>query len=420
MDGKVPLNQFQVEGKALLKNKLDKRNVPPTMRKAQESRQEAINVRLGGQTAKRKVGKLKTPLPSGGRGNSDIFTGGKDGLDGTVAETLRRPRAVLPISHSHPQKEYSKNDRVEVLDTSRGICGAWLTATIVKPIRMMELVLVSGKDGTPGHSSGRTDFVVQNGMETLSPAEGGTISRRGRETNGGVDVRYNNAESPRTVRSPVPPAATPLSRIRYVVEFENKIDKKTKRKVREEVAVSQLRPEPPDVNGYRSMCWRPDIGEAVEVLRHEAWRVAVVQIFVIRKGHLVSFENGESSWVRYPLIRPYQIWRGGNSWVTKTKPPRLLFRKSVGLSVTHPPGGKRKREAEDEVDVDEHKDNGKRLRTGVMDGSGPDGLPEGWRVDSMKRINENSDREVFYIAPDGQRLKSLKEAQRYVRMMGPQ
>lgn len=56
----------------------------------------------------------------------------------------------------------------------------------------------------------------------------------------------------------------------------------------------------------------------------------------------------------------------------------------------------------------------------VVDATGPDGLPEGWRRDSMRRSGFAGARgQTFYIAPDGQRLKSLKEAQRYVQMMGP-
>lgn len=218
----------------------------------------------------------------------------------------------------------------------------------------------------------------------------------------------------------------------------------------EEVELWRMRPAPPTVEPTPS---RPDVGEAVEALREDgAWVVGVVHSFVVRKGLLIAFENGDTKWLRAPGVRPYQVWRGGAEWVRKLKPPLPLVKKAIGLCVTHPPGGKRRRscqhvlttpfnyyharpgEDEDNKVDRSHADShdhppllgsreatlrqyglrvSKRKRAAV-DSSGPGGLPDGWRVE---RSGET--RLTCYVAPDGHRLATLKEAQLYVRLMGP-
>lgn len=224
----------------------------------------------------------------------------------------------------------------------------------------------------------------------------------------------------------------------------------------EEVEIWRMRPAAPDLGAEST---RPDVGEAVEVLGDNgAWNVGVVHSFVVRKGFLVSFENGDAKWFRAPYVRGYQIWRGGSVWVRKLKPPLPLVKKSIGLSVTHPPGGKRRRAplslhfpspppsppkqqqpqrgkrkceeiSNDQRDADRllgsqscrlrQYEQRVRKRTRVaVDASGPGGLPEGWRIERLPEADQFKS-SVRYVAPDGMRLSSLKEAQLYVRMMGP-
>lgn len=229
----------------------------------------------------------------------------------------------------------------------------------------------------------------------------------------------------------------------------------------EEVEHWRIRPAPPVITvGEDGKEWKPEMGEAVEVLHESAWTVGVVQNFVFRKGHLISLKSGDAKWFRRPDIRPYQVWRGGSQWVRKLKPPLLLVRKSVGLSVTQPPGGKRKRAAwiayASSSEIKERGEQGSD-RTGLVttenqerrrphgydalmgevyenrvrkrrrlcvDQTGPDGLPGGWKVDHRDEQQRSSEeqhgkKKKRYVAPDGRRLKSLREAHLYVRMMGP-
>lgn len=228
----------------------------------------------------------------------------------------------------------------------------------------------------------------------------------------------------------------------------------------EEVEHWRMRPAPPVITvGEDGKEWKPEMGEAVEVLHDSAWTVGVVQNFVFRKGHLISLKSGDAKWFRRPEIRPYQIWRGGSQWVRKLKPPLPLVRKSVGLSVTQPPGGKRKRAAwlaytptsgikervengldgtgfgarEDQVRArprrygalmgEVYETRVRKRRRLYVDQTGPDGLPGGWSVDyhdeQQRSSGERHGKKRRYVAPDGRRLKSLKEAHLYVRMMGP-
>lgn len=351
----------------------------------------------------------------------------KDKLDTVMTETLRRPRAAPPTPRLQRQREYSKGDRVEVMDTTRGICRAWLSATVLDLVRMKDLSLTPSASPKSQHNTQGASRQIYAGHPFLSTSQADAARRaRSSDMRGPpTDMRYSNADSPRTVRSPVSSAPTSTARIRYIVELEYKIDERKKHKVREEVLASQMRPIPPVADGQPDKSeWKPEVGDAVEVLNDCAWCIAVIQNFLLRKGHLVSFESGHAMWVRRPLIRPYQIWRGGDCWVTKTKPPLPVVRKSVGLSVTHPPGGKRKLvdDGDRNIDIDMDSKGGQVMKqpfNRFLNGTGPDGLPEGWRREQIKLIGNGGYCSLLYVAPDGHRLKSLKEAQRYVRMMGP-
>lgn len=321
--------------------------------------------------------------------------------------TPRRPRIIPPTPRLLSQREYGIGEGVEVLETAKGICRSWYSATVVGQCGPRDLSLGASAAVANGYGFGV-------GADKCKGGERG----QGKSEEDGENV--DGGDSPRTVRSPAASPTPPIAKVRYVVEFEHRFeDGNEKKRLREEVLAARIRPAAPFTVGEGEDEWRPEVGEAVEVLRDGAWFVAVVQKFVIRKGYMVSFESGDAEWVRRPGLRPYQIWRGGESWVTKMKAPLPVVMKSVGLSVTHPPGGKRKRAAGVEVGRErETRGRGKRSRCVNVDGSGPDGLPEGWRIDQVSGSGVQK-LVMVYVAPDGQRLKSLKEAQRYVEMMGP-
>lgn len=320
--------------------------------------------------------------------------------------TPRRPRMMPPTPRLFSQREYGVGEGVEVLETAKGICRSWYSATVVSRCGPRELSLGASAAVANGYRFGA-------GADKCKGGERG----QGKSEEDGENV--NGGDSPRTVRSPAASPTPPIAKVRYIVEFEHRfVDGDEQKRLREEVLAARIRPAAPFTVDEGEDEWRPEVGEALEVLRDGAWFVAVVQKFVIRKGYMVSFESGDAQWVRRPRLRPYQIWRGGESWVTKMKAPLPVVMKSVGLSVTHPPGGKRKRGG---VDIGRERDTrgrSKKARSMNLDGSGPDGLPEGWRVDQVRGSGIQK-LVMVYVAPDGQRLKSLKEAQRYVRMMGP-
>lgn len=334
-----------------------------------------------------------------------------------ASPTPRRPRTIPPTPRVFSQNAYEKGDKVEVLETEKGICRAWYSATIVGPSGPRELSLGASAAVAcglfPSGTGAKTSNTKQmDGMESEAVGDDGS---------------GDGGDSPRTVRSPAASPTPPIAKVVYKVRFDHRFEEVDENKLLEaEVGASRIRPAAPFMSEESPMEWRPLVGEAVEVLKNGTWFVAVTQNFVLRKGYMVSFESGDVEWVRRPRLRPYQIWRGGQRWVTKTKAPLAVVRKGVGLSVTIPPGGKRKRSSSDlgsssGSDGRETRARTKRSRSvNVQGGSGPDGLPEGWRVDySIYRVAAGSKAIPCYVAPDGSRLRSLKEAQRYVSMMGP-
>lgn len=331
--------------------------------------------------------------------------------------TPRRPRAIPRTPRLLAQREYAVGENVEVLETSKGICRTWYSATVV------------ARGGPRELSLGQSAAAFVERLAGSRTGAGGIKDISRGENSVDDEAQSDGGDSPRTVRSPAASPTPLVAKVKYTVKYEHRFECEngvpSGTELEEEVLASRIRPAPPIKAGEGD--WRPEAGEAVEVLRDGAWFVAVIQTFVIRKGYMVSFESGDVQWVRRHVLRPYQIWRGGVSWVTKTKPPLPVVRKSVGLRVTHPPGGKRKRNCGDGGsggngrDSRETRGKSKRSRSLAVEGSGPDGLPEGWRMDYMTRsgFSAGSKGQTFYIAPDGNRLRCLKEAQRYVKMMGP-
>lgn len=300
----------------------------------------------------------------------------------------------------------------------KGICRAWYSATIV------------GRAGPKELSLGASAAVVCGLLTSPGFGDKMEISKRlelNEDMNDDDSGNADGGDSPRTVRSPAASPTPPIAKVLYRVQFEHRYkDEEKTHRLETEVLASKIRPAAPFMREDAPLDWRPVVGEAVEVLKDGTWFVAVTQNFVVRKGYMVSFESGEVEWVRRPRLRPYQIWRGGQRWVTKTKAPLAVSKKGVGLSVTHPPGGKRKRNESDLGSIEGQDGRETRARTkrsrnaNAETGSGPDGLPEGWRVDQIHCPGTaGAQKKVYYMAPDGCRLRSLKEAQRYVKMMGP-
>lgn len=346
---------------------------------------------------------------------SRLASNAKRGAEFSTPTTLRRPRVVPPTPRLFSQRAYQPGDMVEVLETSKGICRSWYSAIVVDSSGLRELSL------------GVSAATVCGNLPKLAGVPG-------RDAENVEEQDVDGGDSPRTVRSPAASPTPSIAKVSYLVEFCHRYEQPgdTCSKLREEVLASRIRPAPPFTESHDD--WRPDQGDAVEVLRDGAWFVAVVQAFAVRKGYMVSFESGDVQWVRRHGLRPYQIWRGGDSWVTKTKAPLPVVRKSVGLSVTHPPGGKRKRRSMDCAKTSENgavtearetRARSKRAKVVLVDESGPDGLPEGWRrmeghnYGKRQGCGTTKKGQTVYIAPDGNRLRSLKEAQRYVKLMGP-
>eukprot|EP00178_Gracilaria_changii_P014967 TRINITY_DN41_c0_g2_i1.p1 TRINITY_DN41_c0_g2~~TRINITY_DN41_c0_g2_i1.p1 ORF type:complete len:600 (-),score=127.94 TRINITY_DN41_c0_g2_i1:16394-18193(-) len=333
---------------------------------------------------------LRSPPPS-------HFVGNSRNEPCTPVSTARRPRArfIPPTPRLFSQREYKVGDGVEVMESEKGICRSWYSAVIVSRAPS-DICLGASAGGSADGSAVTGAKRVVHDSSVKSEAEGCD------------NEKDDGDESPRTVRSPVASPTPAVARIWYVVRYEHRFDANGN-KLEEAVLAKRMRPKAPELDA-----WRPDIGDAIEVLKDGGWFIGVIQTLVIRKGYLVSFENGQVEWTRRHLLRAYQIWRGGDNWVVKKKAPLMVVRKSVGLSVTHPVCGKRRSSGTGgEGDTKGGRKRAKSAVEAVADGSGPDGLPEGWRVGSMSGVNGAT----VYVAPDGHRLRSLKEAQRYVKLM---
>lgn len=316
------------------------------------------------------------------------------------AQSSKRPRTAAPSTpRVSGQKEYTAGELIEVLENKMGVCRVWASAVIV------------GRAGPNDLSLGESAAAKER--SNVSTAD--TKKAGDHPQNDDADDA-DGAFSPRTVRSPAASPTPPVAKLTYIVEYSHRMEENKNRKLRCEVAASRIRPAAPFTTDENKQSWRPVIGDAVEVLKDGCWFAAVEQKFLWRKGHLVSFESGDTEWVKnLDRMRPHQVWKGDERWTTKRKAPYPVFRKSVGLNVTHPPGGKRKRKS-DGSNERETRGRSKRSRNTVLDGSGPNGLPEGWRI---SELTTGGVTKMVYVAPDGNRLKSLKEAQRYVKLMGP-
>jgi Homeodomain/Methyl-CpG binding domain len=242
------------------------------------------------------------------------------------------------------------------------------------------------------------------------------------------------------------------SNILYIVEFGHDLPEhvgspRTRVLTREVVSGSRVRPQPPSIIRGRvseGEAWRPYVGQAVEILVGTTWRVAEVRSRVHSKGFQMRQEDGSICWAPLEQLRPIRKWTGGDQWITSTKPPvtllkqatdyadeepRLLESDDDGMTPSSSPptpsfdSGRntefghemRVRKRRREETSCSHIHVPKNARTASL--PGPDGLPSGWRCEKVERAAGilASRVDSFYVAPDGRRHRSLREAKRYAK-----
>lgn len=315
---------------------------------------------------------------------------------------------------------------------------------------------------TPWRDSNTTDSSSEgaNSERSMPYAEETTMTRRF------VSPRRSLAPSPNMS----PTRAN--SKILYLVEFDRPIvesdsgDDSDAKVARDIVSGSRIRPEPPacsisDEEDAKGDDWRPYVGQAVEVRVGPSWRVAEVRSRVYSKGYQIRREDGTICWTSLGRLRPYRKWKGGDHWTVLTKPPVTLLKQGAGLShaacndeepvmmmmvtstssreaadserlgnaddrprspATTDSGpesentGKRFIRKRRRDDTSGEIDSARVLSRGTRSGAsqGPDGLPAGWRCEKVERAAGilGSRVDQFYVAPDGRRHRSLREALR--------
>lgn len=219
-----------------------------------------------------------------------------------AAPTPRRPRVLPATPRVRAQLCYRRDDRVEVLDASAGVCRAWRPATVVAR---------SKPTAPPRELQLGASVATAVALAAAARASSATPSTR---KDDGADL------SPRTVQSPAASPTPAAAKARYTVRY-------AVNGTVADVVASLLRPAPPGP----AQGWRPDCGDAVEALVDGAWRVGLVKTFAPRKGFLVALEEAEPAWLRLEALRAYHTWRGAEEWVLKTKAPLALGRRSVAL-----------------------------------------------------------------------------------------
>jgi hypothetical protein len=262
--------------------------------------------------------------------------------------------------------------------------------------------------------------------------------------------------SPRrsTAPFPAPSPSRANSNMLYIVEFghdlpdlpEEGLSPRTAVLTREVVSGSRIRPQPPSVaRGMTSEgeMWRPYVGQAVEILVGSTWRVAEVRSRAHSKGFQTRQEDGTICWSPLERLRPIRKWKGEEQWVTSTKPPVTLLKQATDFvdeeptllesdddgrtpsSSPHSPSFESEMNTESGPEIRIRKR--RREESSSLDGlalkhhrtamsrPGPDGLPSGWRCEKVERAAGilASRVDSFYVAPDGRRHRSLREAQRY-------
>lgn len=291
-----------------------------------------------------------------------------------------------------------------------------------------------------------------------------------------VPVLSEVRQPSRQISPPEPSVSTSqslaASRAQYIVECMGVNRTEVTREV---VSASRCRPEPPVVTvGEGAGEWLPQIGHAVEVLDGSTWRIAEARSSQLHpQGIQTRSESGVLSWVPFDRIRPYRKWQGCSTWAASTKLPVTLMKhasKYGGVSsvmVSDSDADSDDSEAEmarhlrtapyenlgdDECSaaaasapmpspvaasaaaiVPPRLSTRKRGRAPdppqprivaakpapppppAEDENGPDGLPAGWRVERVERAAGILAGRVdqFYVAPDGRRHRSLREALRY-------
>jgi Homeodomain/Methyl-CpG binding domain len=271
--------------------------------------------------------------------------------------------------------------------------------------------------------------------------------------------------SPRPADMTVLPAMSPSrinSQMRYTVEFTQHQQHHdpsgtvltTTTTTRKVVLASMLRPEPPapcsqDTHGDDDDDeWRPYVGQAVEYNVGSSWRVAEVRTRIYSKGYQIRQEDGTVCWTPLERLRPFRKWKGDDQWAVTTKLPVTLLKQAAefasedptvtlsdnsdthsprSLSPAHSAGRpvaaensgataaiRKRRRADDELCAAPRAVSMKLSRATSSVPEGPDGLPYGWKCEKVERAAGILASRVdhFYVAPDGRRHRSLREALR--------
>ncbi len=259
--------------------------------------------------------------------------------------TPRRPRVLPQTPRIRAQLQYTEGDAIEVMEMIDGHTKTWIPATVM------------GRASDPNElhlgESVATAMVNKARVEDDAGSESGTSERK-----------VESDLSPRTVQSPAASPTPAVAKAKYMIRYEGK-DKKI-----EEVIASRMRPAPPATE------WTPQTGDAVEANVDGKWMVGLVKSYAPRKGWLVQVEGEECiSWMRREALRAYQVWRGGEEWVCKTKAPRTLGRRGTTLPVAPLPmmnmsepntGRKRSATVTEEVDTEQGRRRSTRKRTRTL------------------------------------------------------
>lgn len=194
----------------------------------------------------------------------------------------------------------------------------------------------AGPAASPDVDVDAEDAAAAAAAEPPTDGDGGDVSAAARTL---VRVARQRRRGSTAVSPGLPPTAssTPQAarisyRVSYTVAVGDGVTDGTNADGGEIVPASRLRPAPPAAAAHLGRRWAPEIGHAVEARTGASWLVGVVRGAAPRKGFLVSTDGREAGWVSRVALRPFLIWRGGDEWVLKTKPPMALARRAAAAA----------------------------------------------------------------------------------------
>jgi len=315
---------------------------------------------LGSSVHVRPAGKDSSPSPSPfSLGGGLIESGGAGDADGGSAlapNDARRAAVGSGVASGRVSGARGNDEDTDVTAptaaaAAAGGSGAKPTApssprptmrSLRRSVSFADAIASSGRRSFPGPAASPDVDVDADDASTAAAAEpptdgdGGDVSAAARTL---VRVarqrrRGSTAVSPGLppAASSTPPAARILYRVSYAVAVGDGASDGTDADGGEIVPASRLRPAPPAAAAHLGRRWAPEIGHAVEARAGTSWLVGVVRGAAPRKGFLVSTDGREAGWVSRDALRPFLIWRGGNEWVLKTKPPMALARRAAAAA----------------------------------------------------------------------------------------